>query len=653
MKGNRSYSNMLSYAMLALLVLHTVAAWFVDRRLFYVSAALTAVAAAVVIVFSVRAQHAFKRYLSHIADELSRENRMALSRFPLPVVVGAIDGTVLWYNDDFRNQILEGNEAYGSSLTDITGGYTVADIRKKKMLDVMYARRKYNVYVSTVQEDEDTDFILLYYVDNTRLKEIAEEYTASRPVVLSVFIDNLEELSADVRDRQRAQLAGDVETLLEEWLGKGSALLQKYDTDRFLIITEKRHLEEMIRTRFQILDTVRNMPSGVHNHITLSIGVGQGKTVAQAATTAAQALEMALGRGGDQAAVKTKNGFDFYGGVSKGVERRTKVRTRMVASALSELMQNSSKVLIMGHAFSDMDSVGSGTALAMTARKRGKTAYVVVEKEQTLAKELVAHLQKSDPTLFLEPQDAEMLLDADTLLIVTDTHHPERVESARLLQKAKMVAVIDHHRRMVNAIENAVLFYHEPSASSASEMVAELLQYMGDPVPGKSEAEALLAGIILDTRNFVLKAGARTFEAAAYLRRLGADTVGVQSLFAASMELYRKKSALVAGATVYKEMAISTGSGSGSDSRIAASQAANELLTIRGVTAAFTLTKTDQGVNISARSMGEVNVQLIMEAMEGGGHLTMAGAFLKGVDTAEAVSRLKGAIDTYLQQSQK
>ena len=406
----------------------------------------------------------------------------------------------------------------------------------------------------------------------------------------------------------------------------------------------------MIRNRFEILDRVRNMSDGVHKRITLSIGVGQGKTVAESGNMAAQALEMALGRGGDQAAVKTKNGFDFYGGVSKGVERRTKVRTRMVASALSELMQNSNRVLIMGHAFSDMDSIGSSAALAMVAKKRGKSAYVVVEREKTLARELIDYLRQKDETLFLEPSDAELMVDDNTMLIITDTHHPQRLESEKLYRRAKMVAVIDHHRRMVDAIENAVLFYHEPSASSASEMVAELLQYMGEPGPGKVEAEALLCGIILDTRNFVLKAGARTFEAAAYLRRLGADTVQVQSLFSNDIELYRKKSALVSEATIYKEMAIAVGSGSGADIRIAASQAANELLTIRGVKASFTLIAMDRDVNISARSMGEVNVQLITEKLGGGGHLTMAGALLKNTDMDAAVQTLKDAIDAYLRE---
>ena len=649
MKKRPYFNKALLFSLLGILVAQTAFTFFVNGYLFIISAALTAIAGIVVLVYTLRAQRSFKRYLSHIAQRLSQENQTALSHFPLPVVVGSEDGTVLWYNDSFLQDILNGEDAYGNTLTTLTGGYSIEDICKKEMLDVTYGENRYNVYVST-QEQNDATLILLYYVDNTSLKVIAEEYTASRPVVLSVFIDNLEELSADVRDSKRAQIAGDVETLLEEWLKKDTYILQKYDSDRFLIVTEKRYLEKMIRGRFSILDTVRTMPSGIHKSITLSIGVGQGKTVAQAGSFAAQALEMALGRGGDQAAVKTKNGFDFYGGVSKGVERRTKVRTRMVASALSELIQNSSKVFIMGHSHSDMDSIGSAVALAMLARQRGKTAYVVTDKEQSLAKELVQYVQETEENLFLHPSDAEMMVDNGTLLIITDTHHSERVESPKLYQNTEMVAVIDHHRRMVNGIENAVLFYHEPSASSASEMVAELLQYMGDAVPNKIQAEALLSGIILDTRNFVLRAGARTFEAAAYLRRLGADTVRVQQLFAAGLDLYRKKSEMVSEAIMYKEMAISVAQGNNEDTRIAASQAANELLSIRGVKAAFTLVGNDKQTHISARSMGDVNVQVVMEKLGGGGHLTMAGALLKNITVEDAIQQLKQAIDEYLQE---
>ncbi len=647
MKSKRPYLMMgLLCGLLALLTAQTIAAWCIHRPWFYVSAVLTVAALVCTAVYWIRAKATFKEYLSRIADGLDAADRDALARFPLPVAVGSASGTVLWYNDAFRAEVLGGGEAYGETLTTVTGGHTLAELGKKRTVDAVYNGKKYSVFISRLQGGD----IVLYYVDNTRLKEIAEEYTASRPVVLSVFIDNLEELSAEVRDSERAQLAGRVETLLEEWLGRGAGLLQKYDSDRFLIITENRRLEEMIKERFGILDTVRNMSDGIHKTVTLSIGVGQDTTVAAAAVKAAQSLEMALGRGGDQAAVKTKNGFDFYGGVSKGVERRTKVRTRMIASALSKLVGASNKVLLVGHAFSDMDSVGATAALAIHIRKMGKAAYVVVDREQSLAKELIRHLEQTENALFLQPQDAELLIDADTLVVVADTHLPERVDGC-ILKNAKMVAVIDHHRRMVGAIENPVLFYHEPSASSASEMVAELLQYMGEPAPSKTEAEALLAGIILDTRNFVLRAGARTFEAAAYLRRLGADTVRVQSLFAASMALYRQKATLVSDATVYKEMAISVGVGSGADARIAASQAANELLTIRGIKASFTLMKTEQGINISARSMGDVNVQLITEALGGGGHLTMAGAFLKNTEADAAVAQVKAAIDTYLSQT--
>jgi len=647
LKSKRPYfMTALLCGLLALLAVQTVAAWCMHRAWFYVSVTLLVVAIVCTVVYWVRFKTYFKEYLSRIVAQLDVRDRETLARFPLPVAVGSAAGAVLWYNDAFRTEVLGGEEAYGETLTTIAGGHTLAELGKKRMVDAIYNGKKYSIFINRLQESGE---MCLYYVENTRLKEIAEEYTASRPVVLSVFIDNLEELSAEVRDSERAQLAGKVETLLEEWLGHGQGLLQKYDSDRFLVITENRRLEEMIKERFSILDNVRNMSNGVHRTVTLSIGVGQDTTVAAAAVKAAQSLEMALGRGGDQAAVKTKNGFDFYGGVSKGVERRTKVRTRMIASALNKLIGAANKVLLVGHAFSDMDSVGATSALALHIRKMGKTAYVVVDKEQSLAKELIRHIEATENTLFLQPQDAELLIDNDTLVIVADTHFPDRVEG-RILKNAKMVAVIDHHRRMVGAIENPVLFYHEPSASSASEMVAELLQYMGDPAPTKTEAEALLAGIILDTRNFVLRAGARTFEAAAYLRRIGADTVKVQSLFAASMELYRQKAALVSGATVYKDMAISVGNGSGADARIAASQAANELLTIRGVKASFTLMKTEQGINISARSMGDVNVQLITEALGGGGHLTMAGAFLKNVDADTAVAQVKAAIDTYLSQ---
>jgi c-di-AMP phosphodiesterase-like protein len=367
---------------------------------------------------------------------------------------------------------------------------------------------------------------------------------------------------------------------------------------------------------------------------------------------ARQALEMALGRGGDQAAVRTASGYDFFGGRSRGVERRAKVRPRVIAQALTDLIHGNDMVFVMGHKFSDLDCLGSACALAVASRHMGKIAYVVVDRDKTLAPELLAHYEKAGFTdLFLSPQEALEIMGRRALVIVTDTHNPQLVESMALCEAANQTVVIDHHRRMASQIENAVIFYHEANASSASEMVAELVQYMSGSRLSAGDAEALLAGIMLDTRNFVMKAGARTFEAAAYLRSMGADTVSVKRLFSGSMEQYRLKSEIVSQAVVYRDMAIAVSGAGGPDIRVAAAQAADELLSISGVLAAFALFAEGDTVNISARSYGDVNVQLIAESLGGGGHHTMAGAQLRGVTPEQAVERLHESIDRYLKEN--
>lgn len=496
----------------------------------------------------------------------------------------------------------------------------------------------------------DTALYVLYYVDNTHLKEIAEEYALSRPAVMMVYIDNVEEVMQDIRDSERAQITGRVETILEDWVGATSGILRKYGSDRFMVLLEERHLEQMVAGRFDILDRVRSIQTSERISVTLSIGVGQGETLRESEAMARQAIEMALGRGGDQAAVKTKNGFDFYGGVSKGVEKRTKVRTRVVASALQELIEGSENVLVMGHRFSDLDCLGSAVAMAAAARSLGRPAYVVTQRDKTLARELLDRYdQAGRGDLFIEPDDGLPLVNRRTLLIITDTHNPDMLEWPPLYQRASTVVVIDHHRKMVNHIENAVIFYHEPYSSSASEMVAELVQYMGAHCISRLEAEALFAGIMLDTRSFVMKAGVRTFEAAAYLRRQGADTVEVKRMFSESAATYRKKADIVSRAEIYRRTAIAYDEDGGTEVRIAAAQAADELLSIKGVDAAFTLFTENGGVNVSARSLGDFNVQLVMEAIGGGGHLTMAGAYLRDTGMEEARRLLVSAIDAHIQ----
>ncbi|NLZ46809.1 MAG: hypothetical protein GX896_08980, partial [Clostridiales bacterium] len=363
-----------------------------------------------------------------------------------------------------------------------------------------------------------------------------------------------------------------------------------------------------------------------------------------------QALDMCLGRGGDQVAIKTETGFEFYGGVSNGLEKQTKVKTRMIANALLELISDNSTVYIMGHKQGDMDSVGSATGLCAAIRSMGNEAYVVVDLERNLAKPLINYIKENDKTEFyITPSQALMRIEDESVVIIVDTHNPKIVDSYEVYRAAKKVVVIDHHRKMVNHIDDAIIFFHEPRASSASEMVAELIQYFGEKakitIP---QAEGLLAGIMLDTKNFVMRTGVRTFEAAAYLKQKGADTVSVKRLFDNSIDTYQQKSMLITNCEIYEKCAISTARASSPSMRVAAPQAADELLGINNVEASFVLYEENGIINISARSMGAFNVQIIMEALGGGGHQTMAGAQLKSSTLTNAKAMIFQAIDDYL-----
>jgi c-di-AMP phosphodiesterase-like protein len=436
--------------------------------------------------------------------------------------------------------------------------------------------------------------------------------------------------------------------MLEDWISAGKGVLQKYGNERFVAVTEHRHLQQMIEDRFSLITRVRESFPETDNNITLSMGVGEGATIEECRRMASQALDMALSRGGDQVAVKTLNGYDFFGGQSQGVERRTKVRTRIVADSLRDLITGSDNVIVTGHRMSDLDCLGSAVALTVAARNLGAEAYVCARRRATMAGQLMdRYVQAGQGDLFLEPDKAQEMMTQQSLLIIVDTHSAAMLDAPELYEMAERVVVIDHHRRMVNYIQDAVLTYHESASSSACELVTELLPYLYKEKLGRMEAESLLAGIMLDTRNFVLRTGVRTFEAAAYLRSLGADTVAVKKLFSESLELYRYKNDLVSAAQIYNNTAIAVSEEDYSEHRAAAAQAADDLLTVQGVQASFVVTRMGGSVNISARSFGECNVQLIMESLGGGGHLTMAATQMKDATIHEAAARLSAAIDKY------
>ncbi len=594
----------------------------------------------------------FKR-LEGTVDELQKklsadDKNGELSKFPLPVLIFDVTDKVLWYNNIFKNSFLEDIYLEETDVKVFTSGQGVDIIRKSMFIDCEFNGKKYTAFSSTVDYKDETVYAL-YFVEDTELKNFKIKYENSKPVFMIINLDSIEDTLSDLRESQQSDILGDVEQLVELWVENYNCIFRKVHNSRFIVISDNESLAKMKADKFSILSKVR---SYTYNEkvlgISLSIGVGTGETLVECEQVARKSLDMAMGRGGDQVAIKTdKNDFEFFGGVAKGVEKRTKVRTRMLASAIGECIKSSSNVLVMGHRFADLDALGSSVGVAMIAGALGKDAKIVMSSKTTLAMPLAKHLIVNGmDNLLIEPDDVEDYLDSNTLLVIVDTHRKNFLEYPELFDLVQKVVVIDHHRKTVDHINKAVIFYHEPNASSASEMVTELIQYISVDVKVPPVcAEALMSGITLDTKNFVMKTGVRTFEAAAYLRSLGADTITVKQLFANSMATQKAKSEVVKNAAMYDDCAIGVVDFESDDVRIVASQAADELLNIEDVNASFVLFKTDSIINVSARSYGEINVQVIMEKLGGGGHLTMAAAQLENETFDKTLTKLKNAID--------
>lgn len=641
----------LMIVLIALCVGLSAMLWFADRTLFWIAApfVLFAVLPSAVLISTFKKQ--LRQLLHRLSLEFGTPKSNALYHFPLPVVVCDFDGRMLWYNDLFQRMVVDNEEMIGFNFEQLSGHH-LDDFLEENGVQLTYRDKGYCVYGSQSEEDEG-GLYTLYFCENTELVRTAEEYQLSRPSVLLVMIDNYEEVFEGKKESAKSSILGSIDEAIEEFMGKTTGFFKRLNHDRFVIVIEQRHLQQIIASRFYILDKVRELLKEDRTPVTLSIGVGSGgKTLAESEAYARQALDMALGRGGDQAAVKTPNGFDFYGGVSKGVEKRTKVKTRIIATALKEFIDQSENVIVMGHRFGDLDCMGSAIGLARAIRKLGKNCFIAVDYKKNLATALIDRvIEAGHDDLFIHPVDALDIITPRTLLIITDTHNPDLLESPGIYEKCSNVVVIDHHRKMVNYIDRAVIFYHEPYSSSASEMVSELVQYLGDFKLGSLEAEALLAGIMLDTKNFVIKAGVRTFEAAAYLKGLGADTVSVRKLFSNSIDSYQRKTRIVSGAETYRNCAIAMGDFQCEDIRIVAPQAADELLGISNVDASFVLYRTGTTANITARSLGAINAQVVMEMLGGGGHQTMAATQLENTNLEKARQMLLEAIDKYLTQS--
>lgn len=602
---------------------------------------------------ALRARHDFKMIrntVQSLSQGLTAAENSALNSFPLSVAVFDSADRIVWYNQKFQNELVPLLMPQNGSICPFTGGKGLREIREQTVFPTVVGEKEFTVYFSHIDCSGRQSYALIF-TEDTALKKTAKAYAMSKPVVAMVATDSADEIYRSYKESEYAEIISDIGRITENWFSAYNCVFRMLSNGRALAVMREAELQKMVSQKFNVMEQVRSYTyHGAPVGITLSIGIGRGETLGDAESEARQSLDMALGRGGDQTAMKNADEtYRFFGGVSKGVEKRTKVRTRVVASAIAELIRGCDSVLVMGHKFSDLDCVGAAVGVCAAASAFGKSAKIVTYEKASLATPLIDYMKtQSDADLFIHPDAARRAITEKTLLFVVDTHKANFTEEPEIFEKSPSVVVIDHHRKTVDYIQNAVIFYHEPHASSACEMVTELLQYMQrKPIIGAAQANALLAGIILDTKEFALRTGVRTFEAAAYLRARGADTVTVKSFFNSSMENKKLRGQIVLNAQSYRNCAVSVADMQHKDIRIIAAQAADELLTVSDVVASFVLFETGTTANISARSMGKVNVQMIMEELGGGGHQTMAAAQLPDTGLSAAEQLLKTAIDNY------
>lgn len=589
-----------------------------------------------------------EEYISTLSYRVKRVGEEALMGMPIGIMLINDEYYIEWTNP-FLASCFDEDTLVGRSLYDVADALIPLIKQEVETEIITLHDRKFRV----IHRPEER---LLYFFDVTEQTEIEKLYREERTAIAIIFLDNYDELTQGMDDQMRSSINNLVTSILNKWAQDNGIFLKRISSERFIAVFNEHILQILEKAKFSILDEVRELTSKQNVSLTLSIGVGAGvSSLPELGTLAQSSLDLALGRGGDQAAIKQTNGkVKFFGGKTNPIEKRTRVRARVISHALKELIAESDKVIIMGHKHPDMDAIGSAIGIHKVAHMNQREGYIVVDFQEidTGVKRLVEEIQQHGDlySRFISPDEALEIATDDTLLVIVDTHKPSLVIDERLLNKIDNVVVIDHHRRGEDFIKNPLLVYMEPYASSTAELVTELLEYQ--PKRGKIdmlEATALLAGIIVDTKSFTLRTGSRTFDAASYLRAQGADTVLVQKFLKESVNTYIKRSKLIESVSFYREgLAIAKGEDNEIHDQVLIAQAADTLLTMDGVSASFVLSRrNDDVIGISARSLGDVNVQVIMESLSGGGHLTNAATQLSGISLEEAEIQLKQAIDDY------
>ncbi len=593
-------------------------------------------------------------YVEALASDIDDSAQRAVLDLPIPMLITDTSGLILWYNQQMSD-VLDGVELFDKEITAVITGLSLEQLVEKGSLEMRIGENYYRLDVQTVSSESDSKrtLINIYFRNISDFKRLQTMYGDKRSTVALMQVDNYDDVINDTKEDKRPFVTAEIDKKINIWSSRMNGILKKVDKDKYFVIFERKYLSILETKKFAILDEIRSIDMGNQIAPTLSIGVSTtGNGLMRIEENAASALELALGRGGDQAVVKKTADFEFYGGKTKAVEKRNKVKARIIAHALRPIIDESQRVYIMGHTFPDMDSYGSAIGIHQAVINRGKPAYIVLGAVGETIRTIHERFSDDDAFHFISPEEALEAFQDEDLLVVVDTHRPSFTESPELEARALRKVLIDHHRRGKEFIENTLLTYLEPYASSASELVTEVLQYMERKVTiEKRVAEALLAGIFVDTKNFTVKTGVRTFESAAILRRYGADTTEVKGLFKDDLESFVARSNIVSNAEmVYPGVALSTSDDSIANGRLIGAQGADSLLNIRGVKAAFVLVRGEDQIFMSGRSHGDVNVQIIAEKLGGGGHLTGSGAQFENIEMEQAKAELIDVIKQYFEE---
>ena len=604
----------------------------------------------------------WNRYIENLSLDIDETTKKAIMNLPIPLCIIEFDGNISWYNKKFYD-MTQSPDLLGENIDNIIKNINLRKVlneNKEMYTDVTYKDRNYTVVYNVIKNEQNKQvkyLMMLYWMDKTEYLDLAQKYEDDKNIIMLIQVDGYDEVLKSTSEDKRSLITVELEKILSTLEISLQAAVKRTSKDKYIVITNQKGLSKLQKNKFTILDTIRGIDYGNTLPVTISIGVGRnGDSIYENIQFAAGALDLALGRGGDQAIVKTKDKFEFYGGKSKAVEKTTKVKSRLIGHALKEIISQSQTIYIMGHKYPDLDAMGSAVGIYDICKSLRKETHIVLDYVNESIEEFVNRLNKQEyyQDLFISREDAIKNCTADTLVIVVDTHRPSYTECEELLGISKKVAVIDHHRKGVEFIKDTVLSFHEIYVSSTCEMVTEVVQYLEEDVKiNKLTAEGLLAGINLDTKFFAFKTGVRTFEAASYLKKVGADTTEVKKLFRTNVEDFKTKAEIISNTKIINNSICISYSKTESDNiNVVIAQAADELLTVKNIEASFILGKKDETVFISARSLGKINVHVLMEKLGGGGHIDIAGAQLEGMSIEEAYEKVKKVVEQHLREEQ-